>query len=100
MNNFGTFIDDCLQRSPYSSLELDLLERLLQSLPENIRISFIQAVYLDNLNLSSFLFLLQRSSEDVRIQDIPPARLLKLPDDRSSCIPRGFHLSSQILQLL
>lgn len=54
MNNFGTFIDDCLQRSPYSSLELDLLERLLQSLPENIRISFIQAVYLDNLNLSSF----------------------------------------------
>lgn len=54
MDNFGTFIDDCLQRASYSSLELDLLEKLLQSLPENIRISFIQAVYLDNLNLSSF----------------------------------------------
>ncbi|MCZ0772678.1 hypothetical protein N4T57_05950 [Campylobacter hepaticus] len=54
MSNFASFIDDCLQRSSYSGFELDLLERLVNSLPKRWLKDFIQDVYLDKLNLSGF----------------------------------------------
>ena len=54
MKEFRDFIEDCLTRTAYSSLELSLLNRLLKTLPQEKRQDFMQMVYLDKLQLNGF----------------------------------------------